>query len=105
MMFEITQTHEYRQWYDGLRDERGKRNIDARLNRLRAGHFGDCGPVGDGVLELRLHFGPGYRIYLMRQGKVFIVLLAGGDKSTQTRDIERAKRLAQEIWRERSWEA
>jgi putative addiction module killer protein len=48
MMFEITQTHEYRQWYDGLRDERGKRNIDARLNRLRAGHFGDCGPVGDG---------------------------------------------------------
>ena len=104
MVFGIIQTYEYCQWYSGLRDERAKRNIDARLNRLRGGHFGDCGPVGDGVLELRFHFGPGYRVYFMRQGRVFIILLAGGDKSCQTSDIDRAKRLAQELQEEQSWE-
>jgi putative addiction module killer protein len=104
MVFELVGTIEYKRWFDALRDERARRNIDARLNRLRGGHFGDCGAVGDGVLELRFHFGPGYRVYFMRQGRVFILLLAGGDKSSRARDIELAKRLAQELWEERSWE-
>ena len=103
-MFQLLETDEYWQWFDSLRDEQAKRRIDARLNRLCGGNFGDCRLVGGGVLELRLHFGPGYRIYFVRQGRVFIILLAGGDKSSQARDIDRAKRLAQEAWEDRSWE-
>ncbi len=104
MLFELIETAEYWRWFEALRDERVKRRIVARLKDLTDGHFGDCKVVGDGVLELRLHFGPGYRIYFTRQRRIFIILLAGGDKSSQPRDIERAKRLAQEAWEERSWE-
>lgn len=104
-MFNLIQTNEYRQWFARLLDEETKLRIKARLKRLTDGHFGDCRPVGDGVLELRLHFGPGYRVYFMRQGRIFIILLAGGDKSSQARDIDRAKRLAKGVWEDRSWEA
>jgi putative addiction module killer protein len=101
MVFELIETIEYWRWFDALRDERAKRKIDGRLKRLSIGYFGDCGTVGDGVLELRVDFGPGYRVYFIRQGRVFIILLAGGDKSSQTDDIDRAKRLAREAWEER----
>jgi putative addiction module killer protein len=104
MVFELVGTIEYKRWFDALRDERARRKIDGRLKRLSIGHFGDCRPVGDGVLELRVDCGPGYRVYFVRQGRLFILLLAGGDKSSQTRDIELAKRLAHELWEERSWE-
>ena len=102
MLFKLIQTYEYQRWFDGLKDARAKGRIDARLKDLTDGHFGDCKPVGDGVLELRVHLGPGYRIYFIRQGRVFIILLAGGDKSSQPRDIERARRLAQEAWEDGS---
>jgi putative addiction module killer protein len=78
-------------WLKALGDKQAKARIRFRLQRLEAGHFGDTEPVGDGVFELRLHFGPGYRVYFGRQGKLILLLLCGGDKSTQTRDIMRAK--------------
>jgi putative addiction module killer protein len=79
---------------DGLRDARGRARIAARIDRLALGNPGDVAPVGEGVSELRLHFGPGYRVYFKRQGLILILLLCGGDKSTQTKDIETAKALA-----------
>ena len=69
----------------------------ARLNSAALGNFGDCGPVGDGVSEMRVHFGPGYRVYFTRKGATVYVLLTGGDKGTQRRDIERAKQIAREF--------
>jgi putative addiction module killer protein len=93
-MLEILETGEYRRWFAGLRDTAGKRRIDVRLRRLELGHLGNFRRVGEGVLELRIDYGPGYRVYLVRRGLAVIVLLAGGDKSSQRRDIERAKELA-----------
>jgi len=78
-------------WLDGLKDVRTRARIRARLNRIRLGNFGDCKPVGNGVFELRLAFGPGYRVYFGREGEQLILLLGGGDKSTQDRDIEKAR--------------
>lgn len=92
----IVQTPVFRDWLNGLRDRKARVRIDDRLKRLASGHEGDTKPVGRGVRELRLHFGPGYRIYFISQGKVLIILLNGGDKSTQARDIAIAKRLAKE---------
>lgn len=92
----IFQTEVFRHWILGLRDRKARVRIDDRLKRLASGHMGDTKPIGGGVRELRLHFGPGYRVYYMWQGKVLIILLTGGDKSTQARDIAAAKRLAKE---------
>lgn len=92
----IFQTEDFRGWLDGLRDRKARLRIDDRLKRLASGNAGDTKPVGDGVQELRLHFGPGYRIYYMWQGDRLIVLLNGGDKGSQRRDITLAKRLAKE---------
>lgn len=78
-------------WFKSLRDVRTQARIDARLNRLRCGQFGDAKAVGGGVHELRLDFGPGYRVYFGQNGRVLIILLCGGDKRTQTRDIARAQ--------------
>ncbi|NNE20742.1 MAG: type II toxin-antitoxin system RelE/ParE family toxin [Myxococcales bacterium] len=83
-------------WLARLRDIRAIEKTDARIARLRSGHFGDCKPVGEGVLELRVHYSPGYRIYLGRQARAVVLLLCAGDKRTQSRDIARAKRY----WRE-----
>jgi putative addiction module killer protein len=91
---EIHETDEYQRWFEGLRDLAGQSRILARLRRLSLGSFGDFKPLGEGVLELRIDQGPGYRVYFTRRGEAVIVLLAGGDKSSQTRDIERAKQLA-----------
>lgn len=103
-MFEIFETDEYWQWFEALRDVDARTSIDARLKRLAIGQLGDCRPVGGGVLELRIHCGPGYRVYFLRHGGTMVVLLAGGDKSSQVRDIERAKRLAQDVLEERAWQ-
>ena len=86
----------FNDWLARLRDFRAIEKIDARIARLRAGHFGDCKPVGEAVLELRVHYGPGYRVYFARQGRAIVLLLCAGHKATQPRDIARAKRY----WRE-----
>lgn len=96
-MIEIRQTIEYARWFGALRDRTAKARIDIRLRRLSLGNPGDAKPVGDGISELRIDYGPGYRIYYVRQGSMLIVLLAGGDKSSQERDIRLAKELARDL--------
>lgn len=93
---EIRETIEFRNWLDGLRDRRARLRIDDRIRRLFAGNPGDTKSVGDAVQELRLNFGPGYRIYYIWVGAVLVLLLTGGDKNSQVRDIARAKSLAKE---------
>lgn len=95
-MIELKQTETFRKWRLRLKDERARALIASRLDRLSFGHAGDVKPVGQGISELRIHYGPGYRIYLQKRGNTIIVLLCGGSKSTQQKDIETAKRLAQE---------
>lgn len=80
----------YDQWLDALKDVRGRATIRARLERVRAGNFGDCKPLRDGVQELKIDFGPGYRVYLSRQGSVLVLLLCGSDKTGQDRAIKQA---------------
>lgn len=92
---ELLQTQDFQRWLAGLRDLRARSRVLARIERLRSGNPGDIKPVRGGLSELRIPYGPGYRVYLIRQGETLIVLLAGGDKSSQTRDIERAIALAQ----------
>ena len=94
---EIRRTEPFIQWLNSLRDARAVAKIAVRIKRLAGGHFGDVAPVGHGVRELRIHHGPGYRVYFVQRGEVVIVLLCGGDKSTQTRDIASAKALAKEV--------
>lgn len=98
-MIEIKQTGTFRKWRLRLRDERVRALIASRLDRLVFGHAGDVAPAGHGISELRIHYGPGYRIYFHKRGDAIIVLLCGGDKSTQAKDIKTAKRLAAE-WSE-----
>ncbi|MHB9150848.1 MAG: type II toxin-antitoxin system RelE/ParE family toxin [Thermoleophilia bacterium] len=93
-MIEIRQTDDYARWFDKLRDRQARFRILARIRRLSLGNPGDVAPVGEGVSELRIDCGPGYRVYFVQRGEMLIVLLAGGDKRTQSRDIERAKGLA-----------
>jgi putative addiction module killer protein len=99
-MIEIRKTAVFTKWIDNLRDIRGRARIQARIERLAAGHAGDVRPVGEGVSELRIDCGPGYRVYFARQGSSVIILLFGGDKSSQSRDIKRAVRLARELQEE-----
>jgi putative addiction module killer protein len=91
---EIKQTETFRLWESKLKDRRARTMIASRLMRLSEGLLGDAPSVGDGVRELRIHYGPGYRIYFHQRGNTLIVLLCGGDKSTQQRDITTAKQLA-----------
>ena len=93
----IRQTAQFNEWLRGLRDARGRAKIQARLDRLALGNAGDVAPVGEGVSELRIHFGPGYRVYFTRRGEDLIVLLAGGDKSSQHSDIKFAQVLAKNL--------
>jgi putative addiction module killer protein len=81
----------FTEWLSGLRDKAAEARIRVRLLRVEAGNFGDCEPVGDGVTELRIHVGAGYRVYLGRHGKSWVILLCGGDKGSQAADIKRAK--------------
>ncbi len=95
-MLELKQTDAFRKWRTRLKDQRARAVIASRLDRLAYGHVGDAEPVGEGVSELRIHHGPGYRVYFQRRGSTIIVLLCGGDKSSQAKDIKAAKRLAKE---------
>lgn len=96
-MIEIRKTEAFVQWLDGLRDIKGRSRVLARIERLASGNPGDVKPVGEGVSELRIDYGPGYRVYFVKQGQMVIVLLAGGDKSTQAKDIRTAIRLARNL--------
>ncbi len=96
-MLEVRKTDTFENWLTGLRDQRGKAKIVARIDRLALGNPGDVAPVGEGVSELRIHFGPGYRVYFVRREKTVVVLLCGGDKGSQERDIAQAKSLAAEL--------
>lgn len=99
MAIELKQTEIFRKWWTKLKDERARGVIASRLDRLAYGLAGDAEPVGQGISELRIHYGPGYRVYFQKRGSMIIVLLCGGDKSTQAKDIKAAKRLADE-WSE-----
>ena len=96
-MIEIRKTDIFAEWLDGLRDIQARARIQARIERLAAGNPGDVEPVGEGVSELRINDGPGYRVYFKRRGQELIILLAGGDKSTQAKDIKAALRLAHNL--------
>jgi len=96
-VIEIRKTKKYAQWLDGLRDIKARARIQARVERLATGNAGDVKPVGEGVSELRIDYGPGYRIYFTKRGRELVILLAGGDKSTQTGDIKTALRLARNL--------
>jgi putative addiction module killer protein len=93
---EIVRSDTFDGWLRGLRDRQARARILVRIDRLAAGNPGDIKPVGSGVSEIRIDYGPGYRLYLMQKGTVLVVLLAGGEKSTQAADIARAKAIAQE---------
>lgn len=93
-MTEVSKTTTFSDWMANLRDHRARAKIAARIDRLAFGNPGDVASLGEGVSELRIHTGPGYRVYFVRRGEMSIVLLCGGDKSTQSRDIKTAKRLA-----------
>ncbi|WP_121210732.1 type II toxin-antitoxin system RelE/ParE family toxin [Pseudomonas aeruginosa] len=97
-MVEVKQTATFMAWESKLKDRRAKAVIAARIFRLANGLPGDVSPVGQGVSELRIHYGPGYRVYFQQRRTEIVILLCGGDKSSQARDIEMAKRLANE-WR------
>jgi putative addiction module killer protein len=93
-------TEEFRDWLDELADRKARARIAARLRQAEGGSLGDWAPVGSQVSEMRIHVGPGYRLYFTRRGGVLIIMLAGGDKSTQARDIKRARRIAAELGEE-----
>ncbi|MEI8394460.1 MAG: type II toxin-antitoxin system RelE/ParE family toxin [Rhodospirillaceae bacterium] len=96
-MIEIRQTSVFLKWFNGLRDQDIKARITVRLRRLSLGNPGDVKPVGEGVSELRIDHGPGYRVYFVQRGDILIILLAGGSKETQDGDIRRAKTLLAEL--------
>lgn len=96
----IHNTEEFDAWLAGLRDLKARAKILVRIGRAERGNFGDVEPVGDGVYEMRIDFGPGYRMYYAREGRVVYLLLTGGDKSTQPADIKRAKAIWQQILKE-----
>ena len=96
-MLEVRRTAVYARWLDGLRDVRARARVLVRVERLAAGNPGDVRPVGEGVSEMRIDYGPGYRVYFKRQGLTVVVLLAGGDKRTQNDDIDTARRLARNL--------
>ena len=93
-MLEIRKTVTFERWLDGLRDLRARARIQIRIERLAAGHAGDVKSVGEGVNEMRIDYGPGYRVYFSKRSTAVVVLLAGGDKRTQAADIRKALRLA-----------
>jgi putative addiction module killer protein len=96
-MFEIVETLVFAEWIGRLKDHRARARINIRIQRVRSGNFGDNSSVGDGVSEMRIDYGPGYRVYLAIRGKTIVVLLCGGDKSTQRKDIKKAIDLAKEV--------
>ncbi|MEK6708734.1 MAG: type II toxin-antitoxin system RelE/ParE family toxin [Pseudomonadota bacterium] len=96
-MLEIRKTETYAQWIDNLRDLQARARVQVRIERLAAGNSGDVKAVGEGVSELRIDYGPGYRVYFTKRGREVVILLAGGDKTTQAADIKIALRLARNL--------
>lgn len=96
-MVTMLTTETFDAWFSRLKDSQARVRIQVRIDRAEEGNFGDCQPVGEGVSEMRIHHGPGYRVYLTRRGMEIVVLLAGGDKRTQARDIKTALKLAREL--------
>ena len=96
-MHTIIQTETYSKWFATLRDARAQARINVRLRRIELGTLGDCKPVGEGVSELRIDYGPGYRVYFVQRGYELIILLAGGDKASQAKDIRSALKLARDL--------
>ena len=96
-MYQVRQTDVFASWLVGLRDVRAQARILARLESARRGNLGDCKAIGSGVREMRIHTGAGYRVYFVQKKEVILLLLCGGSKSSQSRDIARAKKLAQEL--------
>lgn len=93
-MIEIRQAETFEEWFSGLTDGRARARIDVRIRRLSLGNPGDTRSVGNGVMELKIDYGPGYRVYYVNKGESVVILLAGGDKRTQFKDVEKAKELA-----------
>jgi len=96
-MKSIYTTGTFDAWFQSLRDKQAARRIQVRIDSAEEGNFGDCKPVGSGVSEMRIHFGPGYRVYFTQRGLEIVILLAGGDKGTQDKDIQTALALAQQF--------
>ncbi len=96
-MIEIRKTDKFTKWIDGLSDIRARARIQVRIERLASGNPGDVKSVGDGISELRIDYGPGYRVYFKKVGKTIVILLVGGDKRTQSKDIKNALRLAKDL--------
>lgn len=97
VVIEIRQTEAFASWFDSLRDRKARARIDVRIRRLSLGNPADVKPIGSGVSELRIDYGPGYRVYFVQRGPMLIILLAGGDKRTQQRDIRKALDLARAL--------
>jgi putative addiction module killer protein len=97
MMIEVRESDVFKAWFAGLRDQEARARIRLRIRRLSEGNPGDVKSVGKGVTEMRVDYGPGYRIYSVRRGRTVVILLCGGDKRTQARDIARAIEMAQEL--------
>ena len=93
----IHTTEAFDDWFAGLSDKRAQKRIQARIRLAELGNFGDCAPVGEGVSEMRIHHGSGYRVYFAQRGAKIVILLAGGDKSTQSKDIKIALKLARQL--------
>ncbi|HET97562.1 MAG TPA: type II toxin-antitoxin system RelE/ParE family toxin [Desulfurivibrio alkaliphilus] len=96
-MIEVRTTARFTKWFRSLKDRRAKARIQARIDRVEMGHFGDVAPVGEGVSELRIFYGPGYRVYFVQKDAVIVILLSGGDKSSQKADIAKAKEIARQL--------
>lgn len=96
-MKQIVTTEVFDDWFADLRDVRARVRIQVRIDRAQLGNFGDCEPVGEGVSEMRIHHGPGYRVYFAQRGLEVVILLAGGDKSSQAKDIKKALELARKL--------
>jgi len=96
-MIEIRETDVFKKWFGSLKDRTAKTRIDVRIKRVSLGNFGDVKPVGNGVSELKIDYGAGYRVYFVNQGNIIVILLCGGNKSTQSKDIQKAYELAQRL--------
>ena len=96
-MIEVRTTEVFDKWLTNLKDRKAKARIQARIDRVEMGNFGDVSPVGEGVSELRIFYGPGYRVYFVKQNSVVVILLSGGDKSSQQTDIAKAKEIAKQL--------
>lgn len=96
-MYTIKRAPQFDRWFNSLRDRTTQRRLDMRLRKAMLGNLGDTKPVGEGVIEMREHFGPGWRLYFVQRGEVLIVMLGGGDKSTQAADIAKAQELAKSL--------